>query len=242
MTSGLCNNNGRNFLVSWVVRRSRAARHARTRGPKNEEDICCLCRGRNDCRFAHRYARNLHHREGPGRLALRDRFGLPETELGRCSPKLLRVRYAPDARTRRAHGSFDEDRIGCDVPKIVRARNHEGLRLRRADSFQRAKRRNLVLHSREARERRHDSRDTEVFPARRQHSHLLLRWKQQVGLAFACDALGGREPAERIEPEARDIVYRPYMPREPRQADFRRRENLDLVPERTELSCDLNGR
>src|SRR5258705_14016977 len=31
------------------------------------------------------------------------------------------------------------------------------------------------------------------------------------------------------------------MPREPRQADFRRRENLDLVPERTELSCDLTG-
>src|SRR5258707_4937279 len=31
------------------------------------------------------------------------------------------------------------------------------------------------------------------------------------------------------------------MPREPRQADFRRRENLDLVPERTELSCNLTG-
>src|SRR5260370_20029693 len=31
------------------------------------------------------------------------------------------------------------------------------------------------------------------------------------------------------------------MPREPRQADFRRRENLDLVPERAELSCDLAG-
>jgi hypothetical protein len=36
-------------------------------------------------------------------------------------------------------------------------------------------------------------------------------------------------------------VHRPYMPREPRQADFRRGENLDLVPERTELSCDLTG-
>ena len=58
----------------------------------------------------------LHHREGPGRLALRDQFGLPETELARCGPKLLRVCRAPDARTRRAHGSFDEDRIGCDVP------------------------------------------------------------------------------------------------------------------------------
>ena len=83
-------------------------------------------------------------------------------------PKLLRVRRAPDARTRRAHGSFDEDRIGCDVPKIVRARNHESLRLRRADGFQRAKRGNLVLHPREACERRHDSRDAQVFPARRQ--------------------------------------------------------------------------
>src|ERR1700750_1453527 len=31
------------------------------------------------------------------------------------------------------------------------------------------------------------------------------------------------------------------MPREPRQADSRRRENLDLVPERTELSCNLTG-
>jgi hypothetical protein len=68
-----------------------------------------------------------------------------------------------------------------------------------------------------------------------------LRWKQKVGLTFACNALGGREPAEGIEPEARDVVHRPYVPREPRQADFRRRENLDLVPERTEFSCDLAG-
>jgi len=68
-----------------------------------------------------------------------------------------------------------------------------------------------------------------------------LRWKQQVGLAFACNALGGREPAERIEPEARDVVHRPYMPGEPRQADFRRRQNLDLVPKQTELSRDLTG-
>jgi hypothetical protein len=42
-------------------------------------------------------------------------------------------------------------------------------------------------------------------------------------------ALGGRELAKGIEPEAR-IVHRPDIPREPRQADLRRRENLDLVP------------
>ena len=48
-------------------------------------------------------------------------------------------------------------------------------------------------------------------------------------------------PAQGIEPEARDVVDRPYVPGEPRQADFRRRENLDLVPERTELSRDLTG-
>jgi hypothetical protein len=42
-------------------------------------------------------------------------------------------------------------------------------------------------------------------------------------------ALGGRELAKGLEPEAR-IVHRPDIPREPRQADLRRRENLDLVP------------
>ena len=42
----------------------------------------------------------LHHREGPGRLCLRDQFGLPETELARRGLKLLRVRRAPDARAR----------------------------------------------------------------------------------------------------------------------------------------------
>ena len=71
--------------------------------------------------------------------------------------------------------------------------------------------------------------------------HLLLRWEQQVGLALARNALGGREPAEGIQPETRDVMHRPYMPREPCQADFRRRENLDLMPERTESSCDLTG-
>ena len=69
----------------------------------------------------------LHHSEISGRLALHDQFGLSETELARCGQKLLLIRGAPDARTGGADGAFDEDRIGCDVPQIVGARNHESL-------------------------------------------------------------------------------------------------------------------
>jgi hypothetical protein len=44
-------------LVSWVWRRSRGRTPSEHRRAWNEEDICCHCRGRNDCRFARRNAR-----------------------------------------------------------------------------------------------------------------------------------------------------------------------------------------
>ena len=56
VAGGLTRSDG-NFLVSWVWRRSRAPTSSEHRRAWNEEDICCLCRGRNDCRFARRNAR-----------------------------------------------------------------------------------------------------------------------------------------------------------------------------------------
>src|SRR5947208_2243611 len=57
MVAGGLTRSGGNFLVSWVWRRSRAPTSSEHRRAWNEEDICCLCRGRNDCRFARRNAR-----------------------------------------------------------------------------------------------------------------------------------------------------------------------------------------
>ena len=114
-------------------------------------------------------------------------------------------------------------------------------RLWRADLGERAIGGNLVLHTPQRRERRNNRGNGQPLLLRGQDGHLFLRRKQQVGPSCFGYFHGRAQPTERIRPEVGDRMDRSNMTGETREAEFRRRQRLDLMAEFAQPPRGLAG-
>jgi len=163
----------------------------------------------------------LDHGERAGDLDLRNQFGSAKTQLKRRGLELVGVPRPTNTRACRAHGALQENRIVGNVGNIFGTQDQGGPWLRHSGGFESVIGRNLVLHAREALERRHDGREPKMRQPCREHRHLLLGRKQQIDAALCGDPLRSREPSKRIAPEPRHVVNGLHVASETRQADAR---------------------
>jgi hypothetical protein len=111
--------------------------------------------------------------------------------------------------------------------------------LRNADRFQGAPGLDLILHPPQRSEIRNHSRHIEPGMQRGKHRHLFLRRQQHVDVARFGDTVRRLEPRQRIVGEARHAVECTDMTGETGQANRRRRQDFDVMPESAQSVGDL---
>jgi hypothetical protein len=127
-----------------------------------------------------------------------------------------------------------------DAIEIVGAfRNDEG-RLRNTEFLQCPARRYLVLNATKRFELGHHGRYIEIRAHCREHCDLLLGWEEHIDVSPMGDGASSLEPGEGRPSKWRHKMDSLHVPRESRQTDPARRENLDFMSEIAESSSDLS--